>query len=102
MILTIDTTGYTSIQLNYQRSFERNNDYQGDTDSFIVEWHVGTGSSWSGATNVQTLSSDASWSSVSNFDLSGASGTIQIRFRLSTCDYSDEAWINNVSVTGLA
>ncbi|MCW4002933.1 MAG: PKD domain-containing protein [Candidatus Bathyarchaeota archaeon] len=102
--LQISTTGYTSIQLNYWRLFDRTGT---SADYLIIEWRVGSSGTW---TNLETLNSDmTSWGQSGTFNLNGAENqaTIQIRFRLQDCEGTggggpDYGYIDDVIITGRA
>ena len=99
--LQISTTGYTSIQLSYWRDLDRAGGYDSNGDNYIIEWRVGTSVAF---TPLETINSDISWGQSATLPLSGADnqGTIQIRFRLENCENGDEAYLDDILVTGLA
>ena len=105
IILQIATTGYTGIQLDYWRLFDRTGT---SGDNFNIEWRAGTSGNWN---SLEGLTSDmTSWGHSATFDLNGANNqaAIQIRFSLANCElYSnqggpDYGYIDDITVTGLA
>lgn len=98
---SINTTGYTSVQLSYY--WRGDSDANNSSDDGIVEFKVGSCSDSSGWTQLQNhdMQSDGSWSTQTAFTNAGFNNTtFVLRFRTNTNQSDEHFRVDGVSITG--